>query len=93
MNFDDLNKIAGAVIGALLVFLLLGFFGGQIFGTRGHHGDHEPLAFALETGGDDGGQEESAIDYAALLALGLPVIDTRNAIATRELPMDHVTKA
>ena len=33
------------------------------------------------------------IDYAALLALGRPVLDTRNAIAARGLPMEQVTKA
>ncbi len=33
------------------------------------------------------------VDYAALAALGIPVIDTRNAIASRGLAMEHVTKA
>jgi UDP-N-acetyl-D-glucosamine dehydrogenase len=33
------------------------------------------------------------VDYSALAALGVPVIDTRNAFASRGLPMDHVTKA
>ena len=33
------------------------------------------------------------VDYAALAALGIPVIDTRNAFAARGLPMEHVTKA
>ena len=37
--------------------------------------------------------DHDSIDYAALLALGCPVVDTRNAIAGRGLPMDHVTKA
>lgn len=36
--------------------------------------------------------DHDAIDYAALLALRCPVIDTRNAIAKRGLPMDLVTK-
>lgn len=37
--------------------------------------------------------DHDAVDYAALLGLGIPVIDTRNAIARRGLPMDNVTKA
>ena len=32
------------------------------------------------------------VDYEELLALGCPVIDTRNAIARRSLPMENVTK-
>ena len=37
--------------------------------------------------------DHDAIDYAALLALGCPIVDTRNAIARRGLPMQGVTKA
>ena len=37
--------------------------------------------------------DHDAVDYAALLALGCPVVDTRNAIAARGLPMERVTKA
>ncbi|NNL71789.1 MAG: nucleotide sugar dehydrogenase [Silicimonas sp.] len=36
--------------------------------------------------------DHDAIDYDALLTLGCPVIDTRNAIARRGLAMDNVTK-
>lgn len=36
--------------------------------------------------------DHDAVDYEALLKLRCPVIDTRNAIARRNLPMDHVTK-
>ena len=36
--------------------------------------------------------DHDAIDYQALLDLGCPVVDTRNAIARRNLPMDQVTK-
>jgi UDP-N-acetyl-D-glucosamine dehydrogenase len=36
--------------------------------------------------------DHDAIDYAALLDLGCPVADTRNAIARRGLPMDRVVK-
>ena len=37
--------------------------------------------------------DHDAIDYAALLVLECPVLDTRNAISKRGLPMEHVTKA
>jgi len=36
--------------------------------------------------------DHDAVDYSALLKLDAPVVDTRNAIARRELPMDGVTK-
>jgi UDP-N-acetyl-D-glucosamine dehydrogenase len=37
--------------------------------------------------------DHDAIDYEGIIRLGLPIIDTRNAIASRGLPMDLVTKA
>ena len=37
--------------------------------------------------------DHDAIDYAALIGLGIPILDTRNAIARRGLPMDQVAKA
>ena len=37
--------------------------------------------------------DHDAVDYGALVGLGIPVIDTRNAITARGLPMDNVTKA
>jgi UDP-N-acetyl-D-glucosamine dehydrogenase len=37
--------------------------------------------------------DHDAVDYAALVALGVPIVDTRNAIARRELDMNNVTKA
>lgn len=70
MDSTELNKIVGAVIGALLVFLLLGFFSGKLYGTRdsGHH--DEPQAFALEIEETGGATEtaEVATDYVALIA-------------------------
>lgn len=47
-------------------------------------------------GGFDGvliATDHDAVDYAALLGLDCPVLDTRNAVATRGLPMAQVTKA
>ncbi len=37
--------------------------------------------------------DHDSIDYEALVASGLPIVDTRNAIARRGLAMDRVTKA
>ncbi len=37
--------------------------------------------------------DHDAVDYMALADLGLPVVDTRNAFAKRQLPMERVTKA
>ena len=36
--------------------------------------------------------DHDAIDYAALNGLDCPIVDTRNAMAKRNLPMDRVTK-
>ncbi|MEP1356298.1 MAG: UDP binding domain-containing protein, partial [Tateyamaria sp.] len=36
--------------------------------------------------------DHDEIDYAALLTLDCPVIDTRNAMARRDLPLDRVVK-
>lgn len=69
MDSNEINKIMGAVIGSLLVFLLLGFFAGKLYGTRdsAHHGD-EVLAFALEVDGGDAEPEDTGVDMAALVA-------------------------
>jgi len=37
--------------------------------------------------------DHDAVDYAGLAVLGIPIIDTRNAFASRGLPMENVTKA
>ncbi len=37
--------------------------------------------------------DHDAVDYAALVEMRLPIVDTRNAIASRGLPGDLVTKA
>ncbi len=37
--------------------------------------------------------DHDAIDYAGLVKLGLPIVDTRNAIARRGIISDQVTKA
>ena len=37
--------------------------------------------------------DHDIVDYAGLAALGVPIVDTRNAFASRGLPMDLVTKA
>jgi UDP-N-acetyl-D-glucosamine dehydrogenase len=37
--------------------------------------------------------DHDSVDYAALVAAGVPVVDTRNAIARRGLPMANVIKA
>jgi cytochrome c2 len=72
MDSTEFNKIAGAGLLALLVFLLLNFFSGAIYGTRGageHHGEEQVLAYALaveEAGGEQA--EEPQIDLAALVA-------------------------
>jgi cytochrome c len=67
MNSYKVNMYVGTIIGALLVFLLLGFFSELIFGGGGHRED-APLAFAIEIEEDAGDTEEAAVDVAALIA-------------------------
>ncbi|MEM6358235.1 MAG: cytochrome c family protein, partial [Pseudomonadota bacterium] len=75
MSMGELNKIAGAFLGAFLLFLLLSFFSEKIF--EGDHHD-EVLAYALdievpEAGDDDAAaEEEASIDYAGLVASADP---------------------
>ena len=69
MNPDKFNMYAAATIGSLLAFLLLGFFAGQVFGTRVHH-EGEPLAFAVEVADEGGGEAAGSgePDWPALVA-------------------------
>lgn len=71
MDSDTFNKIAGGVLGALLVFLLLNFASGQIYGSAKSYGGDETLAFAVEIETADKGKsekKEEKTDYVALLA-------------------------
>jgi cytochrome c2 len=77
MDSNEVNKLAGAAIASLLVFVLLGFFSGQLYhGGGGGHGDEHTLAFALpieeETATADAGVEEETIDLASLVASADP---------------------
>jgi len=71
MDFHALNKIIGAALGALLVFLLLGFASELVF-KAGGHGDDHVLAFALDTGEDDTAtaeaEESAPVSLATLVA-------------------------
>ncbi|MEM9735771.1 MAG: c-type cytochrome, partial [Pseudomonadota bacterium] len=70
-SFDNVmgGKWVASAVGALLVFMLLGFMSGQIYGTRGGHHGPEELAFALEIEEAVVEEEEDeAVDYQALLA-------------------------
>lgn len=68
MDSTEFNKIAGAGLAIFLVFLLLGFFSGKIYGTRdsAHHGE-EVLAFAVEI--ETGDVEEEVVEEVDLAAL------------------------
>jgi cytochrome c2 len=74
MDSTEFNKIAGAGLGALLIFLLLNFFSGQIYGTGEVHEEAHVLAYALpvETEGAGEPAEEPAVDLAALVASADP---------------------
>ncbi|MEM7497520.1 MAG: cytochrome c family protein [Pseudomonadota bacterium] len=67
MSMGELNKIAGAFLGAFLLFLLLSFFSEKVF--EGDH-DDDVLAYALEIEDAGGGEAavEETVDYASLVA-------------------------
>ena len=71
MDSTEINKIAGGVLAAGLLLMLLHFFSGKIYGNGEGHHHEEPLAFALEIeeASTDGGTAKPAVeDYTALVA-------------------------
>ena len=76
MDSSEFNKVAGAGLAALLVFLLLNFFSGEIYGTReaGEHHGEEVLAFALAVEAEGAGETagEAQVDLATLVAAADP---------------------
>lgn len=77
MNSMEFNKIAGATIGALLIFLLLNFFSGMIYGTRSgaehvvssdEEGPVLAYALSIEAAAATTAPEEDQIDLHALFA-------------------------
>lgn len=67
-----LTKVAGALCGALLVFLLMGWLAESIFMREGGHGDTAEQAYVIETA-SAGGDAETAtdvaeVDFAAMVA-------------------------
>ena len=67
MNSQKINMYAGAIIGSLLLFVLLGYFSDLIFLGGGEEG--EQLAYAVEIEeAEVAGGEEIAIDWTALVA-------------------------
>ena len=69
MDSTEFNKIAGAILGAFLVFLLLNFTANKIYGLGegGHHGE-EVLAYAVEVQETGGAPEPVEVDLVALIA-------------------------
>lgn len=70
MDTMEINKIVGACVGALLIYLGVQFFADLIFHPASH-GDEHHYAYALEVE-EAGGGEAQEVDVAALLAAGDP---------------------
>ncbi len=67
MDTMEITKIAGGIIGGLLIYLGVQFFTEQIF-SHGGHGDEHDYAYAVELDeGGDGGEEAEEIDVATLI--------------------------
>ena len=60
MDSMEINKILGAVVGALLIFLGVNFFTDMAFFGTGGHGDEHHYAYALEV--EEGGETEEAAE-------------------------------
>jgi len=81
MDSNELNKILGGVIGALLIFLLLNFASAKIYGTGSAAPESDVLAFAIdleqvETAAEEE-QEEEGPDLATLAANADPEAGAR----------------
>lgn len=65
-----LTKTVGALCGALLVFLLIGWAGEILYHGGSHGGDHAEQAYVIDTGAEEGGEEvaEAAVPFAELYA-------------------------
>ncbi|SET25803.1 c-type cytochrome [Oceanicella actignis] len=74
MDTMEFNKFFGAAVGALLVYMGLGFFSELIYrGGGGHDGEHHyAYALAVEEGGDEGAAKEEEVPFADLLAQADP---------------------
>jgi cytochrome c len=68
MDSMEINKIFGAAVGALLLYLGVGFFSELAFAPAGGHGGEHDYAYSVEVEtGDEGGEEEQ-IPFAEVLA-------------------------
>lgn len=76
MESMELNKIAGALFGALLVYLLLVWGADAMYSTESaSHGEGEEhaMAYPIEVAeSSDGGEQEEGPDFATLLASADP---------------------
>jgi len=71
MNTMEINKIVGALVGALLIYLGAQFFAEMVF--DGGHGDHHDYAYSVEIESDEGADDAAEeVDLAALLASADP---------------------
>ena len=67
MNTMELNKVVGALVGALLVYLGVQFFAEMLFEGE-HAGDDHHYAYAIEVEDEGGDDAAEAIDLPTLLA-------------------------
>ncbi len=69
MDSMEFNKIFGAAVGALLVYLGITFFTELVFHGSGSHGDEHHYAYALEVQEEGGEAEaEEAVPFEEILA-------------------------
>lgn len=72
MDTMEINKIVGACVGALLIYLGVQFFADQIFHPAESHGEEHAYAYSLQVEESGGGGDAGAIDVEAVLAAGDP---------------------
>ena len=69
MDTMEINKIVGALVGALLIYLGAQFFAEKIFAPA-HHG--EGYAYALAVEEEDSGEAQEEVDPLTLIAQASP---------------------
>ncbi len=67
MDTMEINKIVGAICGALLLYLGVQFFSNMIFFDAEHGGEHH-YAYSLEVEEAGGGEPVEQVDFAIVMA-------------------------
>jgi cytochrome c len=68
MDSMEINKIVGAIVGALLVFVGVNFFTDMAFFGTGEHGDEHHYAYAIEIEKEASAEKVAEIPFSVIYA-------------------------